>query len=79
VDTSNVAVINVEDTCIETVYNTLLTKVTDTLFINLLSLPNIAIPNHNTLKIYPNPASYILTIDYGNYDLIKGYSTIHYH
>jgi hypothetical protein len=79
VNTSNVAVINVEDTCIETVYDTLLTKVTDTLFINLLSLPNIAIPNHYTLKIYPNPASYILTIDYGNYDLMKGYSTIHYH
>lgn len=56
-DTSNIATIQIADTCITnvTVYDTLLTTVTDTLIINTtLSLP--APNNENTILIYPNPA-----------------------
>ncbi|MFY7668393.1 MAG: LamG domain-containing protein, partial [Crocinitomicaceae bacterium] len=58
VDTSNIATIQIADTCITnvTVYDTLLTTVTDTLIINTtLSLP--APNSENTILIYPNPAS----------------------
>ena len=73
IDTSNVAVINILDTCIVTVYDTLLTTVTDTLIINTtLSLP--APNNENTILIYPNPASDHITIDNGNYSAMAGYS-----
>jgi hypothetical protein len=73
IDTSNVAVINILDTCIVTVYDTLLTAVTDTLIINTtLSLP---FPNNeNTILIYPNPASDHITIDNGNFTSMAGYS-----
>jgi hypothetical protein len=54
------------------VYDTLLTTVTDTLIINTtLSLP--APNNENTILIYPNPASDHITIDYGNYAIMTGY------
>ncbi len=73
IDTSNVAVINILDTCLVTVYDTLLTTVTDTLIINTtLSLP--APNNENTILIYPNPASDHITIDNGNYSAMAGYS-----
>ena len=73
VDTSNVAVINILDTCLVTVYDTLLTTVTDTLIINTtLSLP--APNNENTILIYPNPASDHITIDNGNFAAMAGYS-----
>jgi hypothetical protein len=75
VDTSNIATIQIADTCITnvTVYDTLLTTVTDTLIINTtLSLP--APNNENTILIYPNPASDHITIDNGNFAAMAGYS-----
>ena len=74
-DTSNVATIQIADTCITNVivYDTLLTTVTDTLVINTtLSLP--APNNENTILIYPNPASDHITIDNGNYTAMAGYT-----
>lgn len=74
-DTSNFTTIQIADTCITnvTVYDTLLTTVTDTLIINTtLSLP--APNNENTILIYPNPASDYITIDNGNYTAIAGYT-----
>jgi hypothetical protein len=74
-DTSNIATIQIADTCITnvTVYDTLLTTVTDTLIINTtLSLP--APNNENTILIYPNPASDHITIDNGNFAVMAGYS-----
>jgi hypothetical protein len=72
-DTSNIAIIQIADTCIATVFDTVLTTVTDTLIINTtLSLP--APNNENTILIYPNPASDHITIDNGNYSAMAGYS-----
>jgi hypothetical protein len=74
-DTSNVATIQIADTCITnvTIYDTLLTTVTDTLIINTtLSLP--APNNENTILIYPNPASDHITIDNGNFAAMAGYN-----
>jgi hypothetical protein len=76
IDTSNVAVINILDTCITsvTVYDTLLTTVTDTLVINA-TLTGLNPPvNQNTLKVFPNPARTHITIDYGNVSLMSGYT-----
>ncbi|MFN5629865.1 MAG: LamG-like jellyroll fold domain-containing protein [Bacteroidota bacterium] len=76
IDTSNVAVINILDTCITnvTVYDTLLTTVTDTLVINAL-ITGINPPNNlNTLKVFPNPANTHITIDYGNFNAMSGYT-----
>ncbi len=75
IDTSDVATIQMTDTCITnlTVYDTLLTTVTDTLIISTtLSLP--APNNENTILIYPNPASDHITIDNGNFTAMAGYS-----
>jgi hypothetical protein len=74
-DTSNMATIQIADTCITnvTVYDTLYTTVTDTLIINTtLGLP--APNNENTILIYPNPASDHITIDNGNFAAMTGYS-----
>jgi N-acetylneuraminic acid mutarotase len=76
IDTSNVAVINILDTCITnvTVYDTLLTSVTDTLVINAI-ITGINPPNNlNTLKVFPNPSSTHITIDYGNFNAMSGYT-----
>jgi hypothetical protein len=76
IDTSNVAVISILDTCITnvTVYDTLLTNVTDTLVINT-QITGINPPNNlNTLKVFPNPASTHITIDYGNFNAMSGYT-----
>lgn len=74
IDTSNVAVINILDTCLVTVYDTLLTTVTDTLVINT-QITGINPPNNlNTLKVYPNPANTHITIDYGNFNAMSGYT-----
>jgi hypothetical protein len=102
IDTSNVAVINLIDTCIAiftindtittqvfdttyvsqtiydtlqvTIYDTLLTAVTDTLIINSL-ISGLNPPNNlNTMKLFPNPASTHITIDYGNFNAMSGYT-----
>jgi hypothetical protein len=76
VDTSNVAYINIADTCITTVYDTITTyvSVTDTLFIivNTVGLNNNTIIN--TIKVFPNPANSHLNLDFGNFNSLNGYS-----
>lgn len=78
---SNTAIVStiVFDTisCVKTVFDTIVVydsiAVTDTLIIKAtltgLSAPN----NQNILKIYPNPASTFISIDYGNYLKMSGY------
>jgi hypothetical protein len=66
--------ITITDTCINTVNDTNFISVTDTLIINT-SVTGINPPNNtNTIKIYPNPASTHVTINYGNYAIMNGYS-----
>jgi len=78
VDTSNVAYIQIADTCITnvTVYDTVTTyiSVTDTLFINVntVGLNNNTIIN--TIKVFPNPANTNLNLDFGNFTNLNGYS-----
>jgi hypothetical protein len=67
-DTSNVATIKLTDTCIS------LISVTDTLIINA-QITNTNLPvKINTLKVFPNPASSQITIDYGNFNEMSGYT-----
>jgi hypothetical protein len=76
IDTSNVAIINILDTCITnvTVYDTLLTTATDTLIINA-TITGINPPNNqNTLSVFPNPANTHITINYGNFNSMGGYT-----
>jgi hypothetical protein len=78
IDTSNVAVINISDSCITniTVYDTILTTVIDTLIINTKITGLNPLTNINTFKVYPNPASTHITIDFGNYNSMSGYTMI---
>ena len=58
-----------------TVYDTVTVyqSVTDTLIINT-SVTGINPPNNiNTIKVFPNPASTHITIDYGNVAIMNGY------
>jgi len=64
-DTSNVANLQVADTCLTTVTDTLIIKTT-------VGLPTPT--TTNTLLIYPNPAKDRITIDNGNYTVMAGYS-----
>lgn len=65
-DTSNIVNLTISDTCI--------ISVTDTLIINA-TLSGLNPPlNINTLKIYPNPTSTHIIIDYGSFYLMSGYS-----
>jgi hypothetical protein len=76
IDTSNVAIINILDTCITNVtfYDTLLTTVTDTLLINA-TITGLNPPNNlNTIKVFPNPANDHITINYGNFASMSGYT-----
>jgi hypothetical protein len=58
----------------QTIYDTLLTTVTDTLVINTL-ITGINPPNNqNTLKVFPNPANTHITIDYGNFSSMNGFT-----
>jgi hypothetical protein len=73
IDTSNVATISITDTCINTINDTNYISVTDTLIINT-AVTGINPPNNlNTIKIFPNPASTHITIDYGNFAMMNGY------
>jgi hypothetical protein len=73
IDTSNVAFIQITDTCVNsiTVYDTM--SVTDTLFIyiNTVGLNNNTIVN--TIKVFPNPSNSILNLHYGNYATLNNY------
>jgi hypothetical protein len=76
IDTSNVATINIIDTCIVTINDTITTliSVTDTLVINTL-ITGLTPPNNsNTIKVYPNPANSHITIDFGNFESMNGYT-----
>jgi len=56
------------------IYDTVKITVTDTLIINAV-LTGIAAPNNiNTIKVYPNPANTQVTINYGNYTAMSGYT-----
>lgn len=62
------------DTLYVTVYDTAYISVTDTLIINA-NLTGINPPNSlNTLRVFPNPASTNITIDYGNFNAMSGYT-----
>jgi hypothetical protein len=76
IDTSNVATINITDTCIVTINDTITTliSVTDTLLINTL-ITGLTPPNNsNTIKVFPNPANSHITIDFGNFESMIGYT-----
>jgi len=76
IDTSNVATINITDTCIVTINDTITTliSVTDTLVINTL-ITGLTPPNNlNTIKVFPNPANSHITIDFGNFESMNGYT-----
>jgi hypothetical protein len=73
-DTSNIAYIKITDTCITkiTKYDTI--KVMDTLVINAI-LSGISAPNNtNRIIVYPNPAKDHITIDYGVFSKMSGYT-----
>jgi len=75
-DTSNVSIINIIDTCIVTINDTITTliSVTDTLIINT-QITGLTPPNNlNTIKLFPNPANNHITIDYGNFASMNGYT-----
>jgi hypothetical protein len=56
-----------------TSYDTVLISVTDTLWINT-TVSGINPPNNvNTIKIFPNPTSDHITINYGNFSILNGY------
>ena len=59
-----------------TIYDTTLVTVTDTLLINT-NVTGINPPNNlNTIKVFPNPASTHITIDYGNFGIMNGYQLL---
>jgi hypothetical protein len=89
-DTSNIAYVKITDTCITkindtikiTKYDTITTKITkydtikviDTLVINA-TLSGISAPNNtNRIIVYPNPAKDHITIDYGVFSKMSGYT-----
>lgn len=56
-----------------TVYDTTFITVTDTLLINT-TISGVGQPDRvNTIKIFPNPASTHITIDYGDIAILNGY------
>jgi hypothetical protein len=66
--------VTITDTTYVTITDTTFITVTDTLVINAL-LTGLNPPNNtNTIKIFPNPTSTHITIDYGNYALMNGYT-----
>ncbi len=74
IDTSNVAIISITDTCINSVTETTFIMVTDTLVINTYITGLNPPKNANTIKVFPNPSNDHITIDYGNYADMSGYT-----
>jgi hypothetical protein len=87
-DTSNIAYVKILDTCITKINDTVkitkydtvkvtrydTIKVTDILVINA-TLSGVSAPNNtNRLLIYPNPARDHITIDYGVFGRMSGYT-----
>jgi hypothetical protein len=59
-----------------TIYDTTYVTVTDTLLINT-SVTGVTPPNNlNTIRVFPNPASTHITIDYGNFAIMNGYQLV---
>jgi hypothetical protein len=83
-DTSEVAAIQLTDTCFvtvvdtlfETVVDTVLLSVTDTLFIQLGLSGLDPLTFDHTLRIYPNPANDHITIDYGDFEALAGHQLV---
>ncbi len=73
IDTSNIAIINIADTCITTITDTTFITVTDTLIINTTITSLNPPSNSNTIKVFPNPTNDHITIDYGNFLIMNGY------
>jgi len=73
-DTSAVALISIADTCITNVIDTTYIIVTDTLIINLGPTGFNPVTYSNTILMYPNPSNDQLTIDYGDYATLAGYT-----
>ena len=63
-------------TCTKTTYDTIITKttVTDTLKIKVGITSGLYANQVNLIKIFPNPTASDLVIDFGNQEMIKGYS-----
>jgi hypothetical protein len=74
VDTSNVVLISIADTCITNVIDTTYITVTDTLIINLNPSGFNPVTYANTILMYPNPTSEELTINYGDFASLAGYA-----
>jgi hypothetical protein len=74
IDTSAVAVITITDTCITNVIDTSYITVTDTLIINLNPTGFNPVTYANTILMYPNPTSEELTINYGDFASLAGYT-----
>jgi hypothetical protein len=73
-DTSNIAYIKITDTCITKITKNDTIKVMDTLVINA-TLSGISAPNNtNRIIVYPNPAKDHITIDYGVFSKMSGYT-----
>jgi hypothetical protein len=73
-DTSAVALISIADTCITNVIDTTYIIVTDTLIINLGPTGFNPVTYSNTILMYPNPSNDQLTIDFGDYATLAGYT-----
>lgn len=69
IDTSNIAKININDSCIA--FKSV--KVTDTLLVRFSVKVN-TLDKAQLVKVYPNPAQNILTINNGNYTDFAGYT-----
>ena len=63
-------------TCTKTTYDTIITKttVTDTLKIKVGITTGLYVNQVNLIRIFPNPTASDLVIDFGNQEMIKGYS-----
>ena len=61
------------DTIHVSVIDTTYIAITDTLIINTIVSVSPPPLNINTIKVFPNPASTHITIDYGNFAIMNGY------
>lgn len=73
--------VEIYDTIITSVFDTIYTTFTDTSYISVTDTLIIYVPlsdlnghhTKNTIKIYPNPASDYITIDYGSFEKMNDY------
>lgn len=66
-DTSDVVRVHIADTCTQVIIDTTFISVTDTLVIRTTVTDVHAVAFENTIKVFPNPASTHITIDYGDF------------